>query len=258
MIPYSFRNRLALHLLLAGSVALVFLTTGCQNPPAAVIKNQIISSTVSGSADDADPATPPGQYPSAANPRSAADAATTAASDPPVFNQVGGNAHAIPGANAKNGEAAAKSNSRVLTRLTVTTAGAFTFDTNLDLQAIKIAGAGRVEVFVQTNVLDANGTVILQPNGQPAPNTQAASANFKFEPDGHGGLHAIINGDAANPDPVPATGNYSRRISGPNGGVQLAAGDYTVELELRIYAFAPLDPRSKAEVDKGTAAVKLR
>jgi len=237
----------------AVAVAGVLLLTGCQN---ATIKNQIISSSVSGSADDADPAAPAQQYPGA-NPRNATDGATTAASDVPAFDQVGGNAHAIPGANA-TGEAVAKSNNRVLTRLTVTKAGAFTFDTNLDLQGIKIAGNGRIEVFVQTNVLDANGQAIVQPNGQPLPNTQAAGAKFKFEPDGSGGLRAIINDDAANPDPVPANGNYSRRISGPNGGVQLAPGDYTIELELRIYAYAPIDPRSKAEVDKGTASVKLR
>lgn len=243
---------------LAKTATIVFLfLAACNPPPGGVIENQIISFSVSGSADDAVPATPPEQYPTAANPRSATDGATTAASDAPLFDQVGGNAHGIPGANAR-GEAAAKSNNRVLTRLKVNSAGAFTFDTNLDLQGIKITGNGRVEVFVQTNVLDANGNAILQPNGQPLPNTKAAGSTFKFEPDGRGGLRAIINGNAANPDPVPANGNYTQRISGPNGGVQLAVDDYTIELELRVYAFAPFDPPSTAAVDQGTATVKLR
>jgi hypothetical protein len=115
--PVGEERMTTVRLSMATSLALIPLLTACRSPspPAAVIQNQIISSSVSGSADDADPIVPPQQYPTAANPQSATDGATKAASDPPVFNQVRGNSHAIPGTRPV-GEAVAKSNSRVLTR----------------------------------------------------------------------------------------------------------------------------------------------
>jgi hypothetical protein len=94
-------------------------------------------------------------------------------------------------------------------------------------------------------------------NGQPLPNTGLVSMDIDIAPDANGKLQAVINGDVANPDPVGASNTYQRKISGPNGGVQLPAGSYRIELELRIFTSAQVTT-ARAGVDKATLSIALR
>jgi hypothetical protein len=236
--------------------ALLLVAGSCgPPPPAATINNTIISTQLTGNADDGDPANPPQQY-LAPGSMQAKDGATNSASNAAQFNKVGGNAHAIPGPNVGQGEAVASSMNKVVTQFVVNRQGAFTFDLNLDVKGVKIAGKGRVAISVRAVVLDANGNVILDAQGNQIPNQSIAFLDIEVEPDGAGGLRAIIGGDRANPDPLAAGGNYQRRISGPNGGVNLPPGNYRIEMDLRLRCRAPAD--SRAEIDGATLDIALR
>jgi hypothetical protein len=225
---------------------------GCKPPPPnASINNVIISSAQSGSADDGDPATPPDSYNGPAK-MSATDAATTAASNAPLFDTVGGNEHAIPAA-ASRADAVAKSNNKVVTEFVVNNQGAFTSDLNLDLQNVKVTGKGHIDVAIRANVLDKNGVAL------PGGGTIAShDLEIKPDPNPQAKPQVIIDRDADNPEHVAANNSYVRKLSAPNGGLQLQPDKYRIELELRLYGFAPIDPRSTAEVDPGTLQIVLK
>ena len=232
----------------------LLLLTGCPGqppPPNATINNTIIGSAQSGSADDDDPATQREDYNGPAKMK-ATDAATTAGSAAAKFDTVGGNAHAIP-ANGSKVEAVAKSNNKVVTEFVVNKQGNYTFDLNLDLRNVKVTGKGRIEVAIRANVLNAQGAAL--PTGGAI-----ASHDFEIKPDVNPQAkpQVVIDRDAANPEHVDANDNYVRKLSGPNRGIKLDPGKYQIELELRVYGFAPVDPRSTADTDPATLQIVLR
>lgn len=220
--------------------------------PSAEIKKQIIQLDISGDANDGDPATLPEHYPAPPRLNKATDAATKAASDTPLFDKLAGTSLAVPAA-ASTAQAVAKSFNHVVTRLVVSKRDKLTFETNLDLEGLKITGQGHLEIFAQANVLDDNGASVANGN--------AANISCEIRLNAQNTLEAHFPATATEPpftEPVPANGAFGRRATGPGGGVELSPNNYRIEMDLRLLAFAPIDPHSTAEVEKGTVAVKLR
>lgn len=236
-------------LALGMALSLLAVTVGCDD---AKIENKIVSQQTSGSADDGndnnDPANgktyPPGLQ--------AKDNTTTASSDQPAFDKVGGAVDATPSkppAVTKD-SAVAKSFSLVKTSFVVSKAGAFTFDVNLEVVKPALTKNAALSVQVRANVLDAQGATI--------PNAQITDTTFKFDLDANGKPQVTPEGTPP-PEPLDANGNYARRLSGPNKGVQLQPGNYQIELELRLFASAGTAPGGDfARVDHATASIKLR
>ena len=89
-----------------------------------------------------------------------------------------------------------------------------------------------------------------------------ADQSFEVGLDANGVPSVGIAGDPA-PDSLDADGGYARQLSGPNGGVQLPAGQYQLELDLRIIATAPVvlgaDGRAhRGAVSSATATISVR
>lgn len=242
----------------------VALLVGCPAPPPDAQITTAKETRTNGDANDADDTTPdPQQWGPVAGAGQATDGPTRAAADAPTATTLGGSAHAKVGGkpDKKNDSAVGRSFSRVVTNLVVNKQGAFVFDIGVNVKGLKTTGHGFVEITVLMNVLKGNGDVITDPaTGGVRPDTAVANVNFKGT-SGAGGAPGsmVINGDATNPDPLQANGDYTRTLTGPNGGTKLAPGNYLIELELRIVATAPKadTPPSTADVDAVTLSLKL-
>ena len=235
------------------------LMSGCQEGPAAELRNEIISSDVHGNADDGDSANPKDDYrhPQKLN---AEDLETKASSAPPQYDTVSGNADAVPDDPAsptlENDVAIGRSNNKVISKFVVNRAGTFTFNFNLDVEEIKLVHDGQVFVSVRAAMNDANGNTL-----PPDINSGLASINFQFQEDGQNPPKVVINPGPNNQ--TDQNGNYNKRISGPNGGIELTPGVYQLEMDLRIRAEAPvqLGPDKKkheAHVKNAKLEVELR
>jgi len=237
------------------AVAVLFMSCAPPPGPNAVINNAIVSSGVDGKADDAnDNTNPPTDNYVGPNKLAAKDAGTDASSIAPLFNKVGGTAHAIPGAPATKDQAVAISNNKVVTTLSVQKADGFTFDIALELKGPKITGQGKLLIQLSAFVLDAQGRTVKDAQGNDLP--AIFSGTYTGGTDAQGKFGFIPPGDT-NVDPVDANGNYVRKLSGPNRGLPLPVGNYQVKLELNIQALAPAG-QGTAGVDSATATITLR
>ena len=242
------------------AIALLFLGKGCPDRNAdAEIKNNIISTQITGSANDGDSTTPTDNYGPAGADKDAEDSKTKASSDNPTFNTLGAKAMAETlnpgGATIVEDEARGASFNKVVSQFTVTNAGAFSFDIQLDVKKVKLQGDGKMDITVQANILNNDGTAF--------PNGSISNTNFKFKKNQAGAMEVIIANDNNNPDQLRANGDYKRTLSGPNGGIQLPAGDYRIEFDLRVIATAPtaMGPNNqphRAEVEGVKASIALR
>lgn len=226
--------------------SLLAMLTGCDHGE---IQKTIISKTNSGSADDGNDNNNPANgmsYPPGLN---AKDNTTEAASDQPAYNKVGGSAKAIPAPpqGATKDAAIAKSFNQVKAPLVVTQADAFTFDIDLELTKPSVTKNASLQVQVRANVLDENGATM--------PNAEVTDTKFKIDLDANGKPQVTAGSGS---EPLDANGNYKRKLSGPNKGIQLKEGKYQIELELRIIATASTAPGGdSATIDHATATIRL-
>jgi hypothetical protein len=237
-------------------VVMAFALAGCEGD--ATIVENIISTQILGDADDADSTTPADRYKGLAD-LDAEDQRTRALSVEPKFNEVSGKAEAEsldPAANTVTGdEALANSFNKVVSELQVSKKGTFTFDITFDVDRVEIRHNGTVAIQVAAAILNNQGIAV--------PNGGIANIDFEFRQNADGDVEVILNGDMDNPDSVPSNGNYNRKLSGPGGGVKLVAGNYRLELDLRIRARAPVligedGQRHRAAVKEAKATIALR
>jgi len=237
--------RCALGLALA---LMLVAVVGCDNGK---IEDKIISQSTSGSADDGnDNNDPPNgkTYPPGLQ---AKDNTTTANSDKPKFDTVGGSVKAIPAppAGATKDAATAKSFNMVKSAFVVSSDDKFTFDVSLHIVQPKVTKNAKLTVQVRANVLDKNGVTI--------PGGQITDIEFKIDQDANGKTQVSPQGQQ--PEALDANGNYKRRLSGPSGGIPLKKDDYQIELEIRLIATASTAPGGdSATIDHATASIKLR
>ena len=234
---------------------------GNKAPKDAEIINNISSTQFTGNATDENSA-PQGRqtYGPADGKTKAEDNKTKASYVGHKFNELAGKAEAEcdkPGANTITGdEARAFSSNKVVSQFKVNKDGNFTFDITLDVDEVKIRHDGKVNITVQANILNANGTDYKDGG--------IANIPFEFQKNQNGNLEVIIFGDTANPDQPQANGDYNRTLSGPNGGVQFnQAGNYLLEFSLRILATAPVQTGNdgtpyRAEVKNVKATITIR
>jgi hypothetical protein len=238
------------------AVVCVILLTACG--PDAELRDEIVSTQITGSANDGDSATPPKQYPAPA--LEADDGDTHASSEAAQFNRVAGMVDAMatdPAApTLTEDEAVATSFNKVISRLVVARDGRFTFDIELDISGVEIRHDATLAVTIRAAVLNNNGQTI--------PNAGITSMDLDISGGAAGAPpQVVINADAANPEAVDNNGNYRRTLSGPNQGVQLAAGTYQLELDLRLRANAPIrmeadGTKPRARVNSASATIRLR
>lgn len=211
------------------------------------------ASGADGQADDANDNTKPDDY-KVPNKLAAKDVATDASSIVPVFNQVGGSSHAIPGAPPTKDLAVAISNNKVVTTLTVNNANSFTFDIALNVKGAKITGQGKLLLQLSAFVLDAQGQTVKDAQGKDVP--AIFSGTYNGGTDAQGKFGFFPPGDNTL-DPADANGNYAPKASGPSGGIPLPVGNYRLKLELNIQALAAAG-QGTAGVDSATATITLR
>ncbi len=249
------RNKKAYKRLLA--LALGVVLTGLLGCNGRIVDN-IISTQIVGDADDADSTTPPQRYMGPAD-LDAEDQRTKASSVQPKFNEVAGAAEAEsldPSANTVTGDVAvANSFNKVVSEFRVNNNGNFTFDIALDVDQVQLRHDGTVTIQVAAAILDSQGVTV--------PNGGITNIAFEFRRNASGGTDVIIAGDTANPDSTQPSGDYNRTLSGPSGGINLQAGSYRLELDLRITARAPVQvgddgQRHRAAVRAAKATIKLR
>lgn len=239
---------------------LLFLSYGCPNKNAnAEIVDTIIGTQITGRANDGDSATPSDRYGPGGADRDAEDSKTKASSVNPTFDTLKGRAVAETlnpgGATVVEDEARGASFNKVVSEFKVTNAGVFSFDIQLDVKKVKLIGEGKMNINVQANILKNDGTAF--------PNGSISTINFEFKKNQAGTVDIIIANDINNPDHPKANGDYKRTITGPNGGIQMPAGNYRIEFDLRIIATAPTamglnNQAHKAEVEEVTATIALR
>jgi len=224
----------------------------------AEIKDEIISETTSGSADDGNdnnnPKTgmtyPPG--------RKAKGNTTTADSDDPKYDKVGGNVKVIPAPpqGATKDAARATSNSQVNSKLVVTKADKVTFNIHLEVIQPKVTKNAYLTVRVRANVLDKHGVTMK--------NSQITDTELKIDLDNNGKPQVTPVDPSSGqpldtPEPLDANGDYKRRLSGPGGGIDLAKDDYQVELGLQIVGSASTSPGGDlATIEHATAKIEVR
>jgi hypothetical protein len=207
----------------------------------------VVDFTLTGRADDGDPATAPapGSYTSTkANPgpNRATDGRSQAESDHALFDRLGGLVFAVPGAPGM--AASALSSSHVVTDFSITVQGAYTFTLSLVAQGITTSGQGALEITQRANILDGQGAVILSNSANPAlgirPDTVLIDAPTDYK--GH-----------------RTNENVSSTSTVPPNGVTLPPGNYRLELDLILTASAPKSdgPISIAEVRRATFSIKL-
>jgi len=228
------------------------------NGPDAEIVNNIISTQILGQADDADSTTPADRYTGPAE-LSAMDQRTNSSSVQPLFNEVAGKAEAEsldPSANTVTGdEAVATSFNKVVSEFRVDNNGRFTFDIALDVDQVALRHDGIVSIQVAAALLDNQGAAV--------PNGGIANITFRFQQNEGDSIDVVIADDEDNPDNTQANGDYNRTLSGPSSGVNLQAGSYRLELDLRITARAPVQvgddgQRHRAAVEAAKATITLR
>ena len=139
----------------------------------AEIKDEIISETTSGSADDGNDKNNPKTGMTYPPGRKAKDNTTTADSDDPKYDKVGGNVTVIPTPPkaATKDAARATSNSQVNSKLVVTKADKVTFNIHLEVIQPKVTKNAYLTVRVRANVLDKNGATI--------PNAHITDSRFR-------------------------------------------------------------------------------
>lgn len=240
--------------------SLFVFANGCDDSSKtdAEIVDNILSTQLTGSADDGDTTTPSDSYGPAGNDMDAEDSKTKASSTAPAYNIVTGKVTAETlnpgGQTIIEDEARASSFNKVVSPLKVNKAGSFTFDIDLDVRDITLVGEGKVTITVQASVLNNNGVAVQ--------NGGIANVTFEARNNQAGTAEIIIANDSANPDSLQ-NNDYTKTLSGPNGGVQLGKGDFRLELDLRIIATAPTaqGPNTNAHSAKTgevKAEIKLR
>ena len=242
MIGRSSRLRLILVLLAFG------LLSACNNGQ---IQNQIVGQSQSGSADDGNDNNDPANGKTYPPNLQAKDNTTEAASDAPAATTVGGSVKAIPAPpqGATKDVARATSFNQVKSLFVVTKADAFTFNVEVSITKPSVTKNASLTVQVRANVLDANGVTLA--------NAQITDITFAFSQDANGKTQ--VTPANTQPQALDANGNYQRKISGPNRGIQLQPGNYQIELEIRLIASASTSPgNDRAQVDHATASIQLR
>jgi hypothetical protein len=214
------------------------------------IGTTIVTSFAAGFADQA--AGTRQNYPGQ-QPLSAVDGKTDASSKQPKYNELSGNAHAVPAVvPVKNvDQAEALSNNNVQTKFTVTKADSFTFSIDIDIRNPNVTGKGALDIRVGAYVYDSKGQAMNDKNGKPA---TIFDGTFQPKLDAQGKM--VVGDPSGNADPLDANKAYKRALKGPNGGVPLDPGDYQLKLELWIDGRAP-PGQGTAGVDQATATISL-
>jgi len=224
----------------------------------AEIVDEIISTQITGQADDADSTTPADRYTGPGD-LDAEDQRTKSSSVQPTFEEVAGKAEAEsldPSANTVTGdEAVATSFNKVVSRLRVARNGSFTFDIELGVDGVELRHDGTVMIQVAAAILDDQGVSV--------PAGGIANITFEFRKNEGDSTDVIIAGDEDNPENPDADGDYTRTLSGPSGGVTLPPGNYRLEFDLRITARAPVlvgddGQRHRAAVEAAKATIELQ
>ncbi len=245
-------------ILLAFSISFI-LISGCdEKKPSAQLTGTVVSTQLTGNADDGDSTTPPDRYGPAGNDRDAEDSKTKSSSGNPTFNKISGSAEAEtldPGSNTiTSDEARAASFNKVVSALKVKIAGSFKFKIDLDVQHPEINGIAKLNITVQANVLKNDGTDF--------PQGGIINKTFEVELNPSGSLDILVDNDQNQVEQPDANGNYQKVLTGPTGGIQLQAGDYRIEFDVRIVATASTaenidNQASRASVDRVSAKISL-
>ncbi|MBS1904685.1 MAG: hypothetical protein JSS75_13340 [Bacteroidetes bacterium] len=215
------------------AAACILLLSGCGTGKKKPVDldGVIVITELNGMANDADNSTsasPETHRYSSPTSTAATDGNTIASSDAPHFDRVSCVVHGIPGASASQWPCEAKANNRVLSELVVNQAGSYAFRSTLNVHGVHIAGGGRLDIFIRTNILDSLGLAV----GGGALTFQ----DITLSPDG---TKLILNGDSTRTVNLDKDGSCSIPFDSPAPGVTLKNGSYQLENELRVYATAP-------------------
>ncbi|MEJ2595225.1 MAG: hypothetical protein P8100_08915 [bacterium] len=219
----------------------------------------VVSTQLIGNADDGDSTTPPDRYGPTGNDRNAEDSKTKSSSSNPTFNKLGGHAEAEtlnPGPNTiTSDEARAASFNKVVSALKVKIAGKLKFQIDLDVRHPEIHGTAKLNITLKAGLLKNDGTDV--------PQGGIINKSFRVELNQSGSTIIVIDGDANQAEQPDSNGNYQKVMTVPVGGVQLQAGDYRLEFDLRVIATASTAENTetqanRASVDSVSAKISLR
>jgi hypothetical protein len=223
---------------------------GCGGVGEAALTGVVVAAEAQGLAYGGDPDIEPVTY-AGGGEGWAEDGATQAYSNPPASGRVSGGVRAeaadtIPG--DEPGETEARSEARVTWALEVTRAGRFHFQVVVELREVELANEGSAWAAVRASVRDEAGDPVLGGG--------ITEAVFELRPDGA----VVPDGVDADADVLDPVGAYRTTLTGPAGGVRLAAGRYLVDLELVLLATAPLraGPNQVAAIGDGAATIRVR
>jgi len=250
---------------ISGLVLLMFLFcfAGCDDKTIE-LTNDIVSTQITGNANDGDSAIPPASYAPNSPTKEAIDGETTARGLSHTYNQLSGSALAKNGnpdaATVTDDEAVANSFNKVVSVLKVHNAGAYRFKSNLSFQDLVLHGGGQLTISVTASLLDSNGAAV--------PNGQLLNVRYAASLDASGKMKLSIEQTAGQQNAqsidVADSGNYTdaERYGPSANGIQIAQGDYRVEFDVRIQAKAPVEKApdgqpAKASVDSVTVSIDV-
>lgn len=214
------------------------------------LTGEVASAELEGFAHAGDPELTPATF-GGAGVGWAEDGATLAYLHPPTSGRVAGGVRAEAAdtvAGDEPGEAEARADARVTSVLEVRRGGRLRFQVDVELYDVELANEGTAWAAVRAAVRDGSG--------DPVPDGQITELVLELRPDGT----VVADGVEADADVLDPVGAYRTTLTGPAGGVRLAAGRYLVDLELVLLATAPLrsGPNQVAAIGDGAATIRVR